>query len=230
MRRVLHNQRHLSTFRVDRADNPIDQVFNTSDWESHIKAQGWLLEPPEIDYEFLNFTPSAEDLALVKRGDCDNTVLITQRTETFVDWDVQMSPVICANGDMTVAITEGYSVSNSVSVSAGLDVTFIAEQLRGSLGIDYTRTWTTSALTAVTGTVKDKECGCMIWKPMTSRRYGNVMKGCIGALRKVGTFQADNRGEASYNGMRWVAGARSMCRKPGNNPPLSRCQGGGNFI
>ncbi|KAF2854915.1 hypothetical protein T440DRAFT_464244 [Plenodomus tracheiphilus IPT5] len=140
-----------------------------------------------------------------------------------------MSPVVCAAGSMTIAITEGYSVSNAITVSAGLDQTIIADKLQGSLGIDYSRTWTTSSLTAVTGTVLDGQCGCMIWKPMTTRRYGSVMQGCVGAL-KVGTFQADDRGSASYNGMNWIAGARSMCAKKGSNPPLSRCQGSGTFV
>ncbi|KAI8943425.1 hypothetical protein NX059_001435 [Plenodomus lindquistii] len=178
----------------DVGKNLDHQVLNVSDWQAHLTAAGWSLEPPEIDHDFLNFTPSVEDLAHVKRQACSNTAVVTDRTENFVDWDVQLSPVVCAVGDMTVTLTEGYSVSNAITVSAGLDYTLIAEKLQGSVGFDYSRTWTTSTLTAVTGTVPNGQCGTMIWKPMTTRRYGSVMQGCVGAMKKTGTLLDDLTG------------------------------------
>ncbi|PSN69495.1 hypothetical protein BS50DRAFT_522086 [Corynespora cassiicola Philippines] len=206
---------------------------NVTDWEEQVVAMGYSLEPPEIDHEFLNFTLSKEDeehVALAKRQNCYNRAVVTETTQNFVDWDVQMSPVVCAVGAMTINVLEGYSVSNGVSVSAGMDYTWIADKLKSSFGVDFTRTWTTTTSITTTGTVPDGNCGCMIWKPLTTRRYGSVMEGCIGNLKKTGTFMADDRGNGQYNGVKWIAGARSMCYKRGTNPPVSRCQGSGNFI
>ncbi|KAL6706294.1 hypothetical protein ACN47E_005584 [Coniothyrium glycines] len=207
--------------------------LNISAWESQLKAAGFLLEPPEIDVEFLNYTISAEDaehLALAKRQSCNSRALVTEKTQSFVDWDVQMSPVVCAVGPMTISVTDGYSVANSISVSADLDFTWIADKLKTTFGVNFQRTWTTSASILVGGTVPDGNCGCMIWKPLTTRRYGSVYQGCVGALKKTGTFMADDRGTGSYNGVQWIAGARSLCYKKGSNPPLSRCQGSGSFV
>lgn len=191
------------------------------------------METPDLDRDWLNFTPTdevVEHIALAKREDCYNQALVTDKTESFVDWDVQMSPVVCAVGPMTISVTDGYSVSNSVSVSAGMDLKLIADKLGSSLGINFQRSWTTTASVAVGGTVPDGNCGVMIWKPMTTRRYGSVYEGCVGALKKTGTFVADDHGTGSYNGVGWIAGARSLCTKKGTNPPLSRCQGDGNFV
>ncbi|KAF9699529.1 hypothetical protein EKO04_002488 [Ascochyta lentis] len=207
--------------------------INASAWESQLVAAGFLLEPPETDHEWLNFTPTPEDaehVALAKRQDCINRALVTDKTQNFVDWDVQMSPVICANGPMTVSVTDGYSVANSITVSAGMDYTWIADKLKSNFGVNFQRTWTTTATVAVGGTVPDGNCGCMIWKPLTTRRYGSIYEGCVGALKKTGTFMADDRGTGSYNGIQWISGARSLCYKKGSNPPLSRCQGSGNFV
>lgn len=202
-------------------------------WEADMIAAGVSLETPEIDHDWLNFTASSEDLehtALAKRAGCKNTAVVVERTETFIDWDVQMSPVVCAVGEMTISVTEGWTVSNGITVSAGVSGKLVGDKLSGSLGINYSKTWTTSASVAVGGKVPDGQCGVMIWKPSTTRRYGSVMEGCVGKMKKVGTFMADDRGTGSYAGINWIAGARSMCIKKGNNPPLSRCQGGGNFV
>lgn len=205
-----------------------------AEYEAKLVAAGVLLEPPPIDYDYLNFTQSPdfeENVKLAKRqSDCWNTVLVTDKTETFTDWDVQMSPIVCAVGPMTISVTDGYMVSNSVTVSAGMDLKVIKDMLGTTFGINYGKTWTTQASTSVGGTVPDGNCGVMIWKPTTTRRYGRVMKGCVGQLQQQGTWMADDRGTGEYNGIPWIAGARSLCIKKGNNPPLSRCQGSGNFI
>lgn len=211
----------------------LDEGLNASAWEAQLVDAGFLLEPPEIDYDWLNFTPSAdvlEHLALAKRQNCYNRALVTDTTQNFVDWDVQMSPVVCAVGPMSISVADGYTASNSLSVSAGLDFTWIKDSLKSTFGVNFQRTWTTSATITVGGTVPDGNCGVMIWKPLTTRRYGSVYQGCIGALKKTGTFMADDRGTGSYNGVQWISGARSLCYKRGSNPPLSRCQGGGNFV
>ena len=141
-----------------------------------------------------------------------------------------MSPVVCAVGPMTINVMSGWSVSNTLSVSANVDYTWVKDKLKSTFGVNFSRTWTTSTSITTGGTVPDGYCGTMVTKPLTTRRYGSVYRGCIGSLVKTGTFMADDRGTGSYNGVSWVSGAVSICRKPGRNPPLSRCQGGGNFV
>ncbi|KAI6484234.1 hypothetical protein MCOR14_009373 [Pyricularia oryzae] len=168
---------------------------------------------------------------LDSRGKCDKTTsVVIDNTTTFVDWDAQMSPVVCAQGNMMVAVASGYMVSNSIGVNAGLMPTMVKDVLSGSLNIDYTRSWTTSSVITTTGTVTDKNCGVMVTRPIVTRRTGRVFKGCLGALEQIGSFYADDHKEVTIAGMKWVEGAISMCMKPGINPPLSRCSGEGNFI
>ncbi|OBS28434.1 hypothetical protein FPOA_02372 [Fusarium poae] len=185
-------------------------------WESHDAVKF-----PKLT----NYTVQHE-----KRDGCDSTYYITtDKTETFVDWDVQMSPVVCANGDMDISVSSGFNVANTVGGSAGADLKFVKDRLGASLGIDYSKTWTTLTSVVTKGTIKDGNCGVMITKPLTTRRSGRQFQGCIGSSKEVGTWYADSHEEGSYNGIKWIEGAISVCSKPGSNPPLSLCNGQGNF-
>ncbi|KAJ4245762.1 hypothetical protein NW762_013886 [Fusarium torreyae] len=204
-----------------------------------LKAEGVKIGAPKLDPSWSSYNitnlPKPDNSkhpksGLEKRDGCDGTFYITtDKTETFVDWDVQMSPVVCAVGDMDISVSSGYSVANTVGGSAGVDLTFVKDKLGGSLGIDYSRTWTTQTSVITKGTIKDGNCGVMITKPITTRRSGRQFQGCIGSATEVGTWYADSRNEGSYNGIKWIEGAISVCTKPGNNPPLSLCNGQGNF-
>ncbi|KAI1027844.1 hypothetical protein LB503_011864 [Fusarium chuoi] len=204
-----------------------------------LKAEGIKIGAPKLDPSWTSYNSTdlpkpkyakAPKGYFGKRDDCSGTFYITtDKTETFVDWDVQMSPVVCANGDMDISVSSGYSVSNTVGGSAAVDLTFVKDKLAGSLGIDYSRTWTTQTSVITKGTIKDGNCGVMITKPLTTRRSGRQFQGCIGSATEIGTWYADSRGEGSYNGITWIEGAISACSKPGSNPPLSRCNGEGNF-
>ncbi|RSL68428.1 hypothetical protein CEP54_002797 [Fusarium duplospermum] len=166
----------------------------------------------------------------LEKRQCDlTTAVITDRSETFVDWDVQMSPVIIGTGDgITVSVTSGYSVSNSVSVSGGADWTVVKDKLGLSFGVDYSRTWTSSASINIAAKVADGYSGVMITKPIKTRKYGRVLKGCIGSQTESGTFSADSFEEKEYAGIKWVSGAITLCSK--KEFPLSRCTGSGNFV
>ncbi|KAJ6008652.1 hypothetical protein N7499_001297 [Penicillium canescens] len=177
-------------------------------------------------------TPSASrnSSKLHYRDSCDlTTAVITDNTQTFVDWDVQMSPVVIGTGNgMDVSVSSGYTVGNSISVSAGLDLSLIKDKLGSSVGIDYTRTWTTQTVVTVKGTVANGYSGVMITKPIKTRKSGRVLKGCLGSQTEEGTFSADSYEDGSYSGVKWVSGAITMCSK--KEFPLSRCSGSGNFV
>ncbi|RSM16234.1 hypothetical protein BHE90_008475 [Fusarium euwallaceae] len=208
------------------------EVVHESVYHSLIASDGISEAIPEVPEAFPApshpfKTPSSNSL---EKRQCDlTTAVITDRSETFVDWDVQMSPVIIGTGDgITVSVTSGYSVSNSVSVSGGADWTVVKDKLGLSFGVDYSRTWTSSASINIAAKVADGYSGVMITKPIKTRKYGRVLKGCIGSQTESGTFSADSFEEKEYAGIKWVSGAITLCSK--KEFPLSRCTGSGNFV
>ncbi|KAH8688547.1 hypothetical protein BGZ61DRAFT_421822 [Ilyonectria robusta] len=220
----------------------VEHAVKESDYLNWLKSKGVLLKAPELDPSWVTYNasdiPAVETREVVTERDlearapCSQTYSITtDNTITFVDWDLQMSTVACAHfGDLTVTVTSGHSIANTIGGSAGVDLGFVKDRLTGSLGINYSRTWTTTQSTSDAHVVHDGFCGVMIYKPITTRRYGRQFVGCVGNIKQVGTWYADSHKSASYNGLSWVEGAVSYCEKRQANPPLSRCEGGGNFI
>ncbi|KAH8661040.1 hypothetical protein BGZ61DRAFT_369829 [Ilyonectria robusta] len=134
----------------------ITYVIKESHYFALLKSQGISVGAPELDPSWVSYNasdiPDLEEIDVGERGleprqaSCDSTFsLVTDKTETFVDWDVQMSPVVCAVGDMDISVSSGYSVSNTVGGSAGVDLTFVKDRLGSSLEINYSRTWTTQS-------------------------------------------------------------------------------------
>ncbi|TDZ54346.1 hypothetical protein CTRI78_v006397 [Colletotrichum trifolii] len=196
-------------------------------------------EAPEIDHDFLKSGDEFSEVyvnhtenALLGKRDCNsNYQIVVDRTQRFVDWDVQMSPVVIGAGSkgIDVTISRSYSIANAVSVSAGLDLKLIKERLGASLGISYTRTWTTLQGYLIRGTIDQGYTGVVITQPWTNRRYGRTFQGCVGSLKQTGTFMADSREKGSYEGVDWVAGAITACIKKQSHIPLTRCSGSGAF-
>ncbi|KAK7409590.1 hypothetical protein QQX98_008252 [Neonectria punicea] len=205
------------------------EVVHEAVYQQLVAANGYDLDTPDVDEDFLNKTDKA-DHHLDTRASCAYTrSLITDRTENFVDWDVQMSPVVIGTGKngIDVYVSSGYSVSNSVTVSGSAELGFVKDRLSTTFGVSYSRTWTTATVVNIKGTVENGWSGVMITKPFKTRRYGRNMQGCIGSLRQTGTFMADSYKEGSYAGVKWVSGAITMCTK--KQFPLTRCNGSGRF-
>ncbi|WQF84008.1 hypothetical protein CDEST_09022 [Colletotrichum destructivum] len=68
-------------------------------------------------------------------------------------------------GREVLSTFEGWSVSNSVSGSVGLDVGFIKDYLKTSLGINYSRTWTTATTDQYSTLVKNGNAGVWFTQP-----------------------------------------------------------------
>ncbi|KAI1843458.1 hypothetical protein JX265_001806 [Neoarthrinium moseri] len=211
------------------------EIVNETRLRELMLADGISLEKPALDEEWLNFTPpnntnSSSSAALSRRDGCDSS-FITDKTETFADWDIQMSPVVLgASTGIDVTISNGWTVSNSVSVSAGVEYTVIKDVLGLSFGIDYTRTWTSSASQLYKVSVPDGSAGTWVTRPWTTRRYGRTFSGCPGSLVQTGTWTADSREEGSYDSTSWVSGVITACVKEvPNNEQLTRCVGEGTF-
>jgi hypothetical protein len=121
-----------------------------------------------------------------------------------------MSPVVIGTGTgIDVYVSQGYSVSNSINVGGSADWGVVKDKLKLSLGVDYTRTWTTQTVINIKGNVPNGYSGVMITRPLKTRRYGRTMRGCVGSMKQTGTFMADSYKEGSYNGVKWVSGAIS---------------------
>ncbi|KZL84563.1 hypothetical protein CI238_05238 [Colletotrichum incanum] len=216
------------------------QIITSDTWHLLLKSMDILPEPPAVDEEWLRAGDHLTEIPVnttkgginLDKRDCDsNFQIVVDRTERFVDWDVQMSPVVIGAGSkgIDITISRYFSVSNGVQVSAGIDLGLITNRLKSSLGINYSKTWTTQQGYLIRGTVDNGYTGVVISRPWTNRRYGRTFQGCVGNLRQTGTFMADSHEEGSYEGVSWVGGAITACIKRQSYIPLTRCNGGGQF-
>ncbi|KAH7117510.1 hypothetical protein EDB81DRAFT_245477 [Dactylonectria macrodidyma] len=212
------------------------EVVHESVFQSLFEEEGVSFDAPEINHDYLNITASDDklkerDFELDERGlKCAWTnPIIIDTVQTFIDWDVQMSPVVIGTGTgIDVYVSQGYSVANSVSVSGGAEFGPIKKALSLSVGVDYTESWTTQTVINIKGNVPNGYSGVMITRPIKTRRYGRSFTGCIGSLKQNGNFMADSYKQGSYAGVKWVSGAITMCTK--KQFPLTRCNGAGTFI
>ncbi|OLN81704.1 hypothetical protein CCHL11_06935 [Colletotrichum chlorophyti] len=211
------------------------EIHNETTKLEFLKAQGILLEAPEIDYAWLNFTPpdlppktdklSARDCAFT-------TAVVVDSTTTFLDWDVQMGRVVKGAGEgINAYVGAGWSVANSVSGSAGLDIGIVKNYLGLNFGVDYSRTWTTTNSDQYSTLVKAGKAGVWVTQPWTTRKYGRTLQGCPGSFRQVGTWMADAHEDGSYGNSKWVSGFITACIKPAptGEQRMTRCHGQGAF-
>ncbi|KAK1991901.1 hypothetical protein LX36DRAFT_734104 [Colletotrichum falcatum] len=217
-------------------------IVTEDTWNLLLKTMDILPEPPAVDEEFLksgeNLTAlppapyNATEAAALGKRDCSGDIQIVIDTkQRFVDWDVQMSPVIIGAGShgIDITIAKYWSITNGITVSGGVNFGLVKDRLGASLGIDYSRSWTTQQGFLIRGTVDDGYTGVVVSRPWTNRRYGRTFQGCPGNLRQTGTFMADSHEEGSYEGVSWVGGGITACIKRQSYIPLTRCQGSGEF-
>ncbi|KAF7908732.1 uncharacterized protein EAF01_004487 [Botrytis porri] len=164
--------------------------------------------------------------SVAKRGCKSNSVIRENPDKKFLNWDVPMSSVVKAGTTTsTVAVTQGYSIANSIAVSEGATFTLIKDYLQTNYGITYTDTWTSTYTAAYTYTVPAGKYGAVVSNPYTLRKSGYVDTGCIGQPSDTSTYQADSYSSQAFGGLSWVSGTISLCT--GNTYPLPRCIGSG---
>ncbi|KAI8315554.1 hypothetical protein K4K59_001162 [Colletotrichum sp. SAR11_240] len=213
-------------------------IITQDTWNLLLKVEGVEAETPEIDHDYLKageglaeIPVNHTDLALGKR-DCNaNYQFVVDKQMRFVDWDVQMSPVVIGAGSkgIDITISKSYAISNGVTAGGSFDMSKLIEKLGLTFKVDYSRTWTTTQGYLIRGTVDPGYTGVVITRPWTNRKYGRTFQGCVGALKQTGTFMADSHEDGSYEGVTWVGGAITACIKQQSSIPLSRCNGSGNF-
>lgn len=213
------------------------EIVNETALHEYLKAEGIALETPEVDHAWLNFT-APENVANAKGSvlprDCAfTTAVVVDSTTKFVDWDVQMGPVVIGAGEgINSYIATGWSVSNSVTGSAGLNIGFVKDYLESSFSVSYSKTWTTTTTDQYSTLVKAGKAGVWTTQPWTTRKYGRVLQGCPGSFTQTGTFMADYHDDGSYANSKWVSGFITACVKaaPPFGQHLTRCHGQGNFV
>ncbi|KAH7306150.1 hypothetical protein BKA65DRAFT_559994 [Rhexocercosporidium sp. MPI-PUGE-AT-0058] len=181
------------------------------------------IQPPLSDDSSSTNTASSSP-ALHKR--CDEiTVFTPNPVQTFLGWDVLMSSVIHATGTTaTVAVTEGYSIANTVTVTAGLSAAIPQTFLTASFGISYAETWTSTYSASYTFGVPEGKYGAVVSNPSTTRHSGYVDTGCVGSATRA-YYQGDSYTSKASGGLSWVDGTISLCT--GDEFPLKRCLGEG---
>ncbi|KAK0109528.1 hypothetical protein ONS95_002216 [Cadophora gregata] len=201
------------------------EIMNKTAWES-LQNGAMIGRPAAIHPDLVSGTGPVNSTASTLNKRCDSiTVFTPNPVQTFLDWDVLMSSVIHATGDSaTVSVTEGYSISNSVSVTAGLSAAIPETFLTASFGISYSETWSSTYSAAYTFGVPDGKYGAVVSNPWTTRHSGFVDSGCVGSASRA-FYQADSYTSKASGGLSWVDGTISLCT--GDEFPLKRCLGEG---
>ncbi|KAJ0159030.1 hypothetical protein CTA2_10451 [Colletotrichum tanaceti] len=186
------------------------EVVHKDAFAAMLATEGVLHQPPGVDRSLLDFVAPSEEDQELKRLEA----------RQFYDWDLQMSPVIVTGANpATIAHSSTYTVTDTIAVNGAFSPTIVT----GS------RSWSTATAITVTGTISARHTGIMVTNPFKTRRYGRVMRGCLGRQTQVGTFMSDAYREGSFGGVRWITGVLSHCEKPGVHRPLTRCMGSGSF-
>ncbi|KAM3075341.1 hypothetical protein ACMFMF_006016 [Clarireedia jacksonii] len=144
-------------------------------------------------------TNSTNASTLSKR--CKSASIIRQNPDSvFLNWDVPMSSVVKAGeASSSVAVTAGYQIGNSLSVSVSSSLTIVKDFLSSTLGISYSQTWTSTYAAAYTFPVPAGKYGVVVSNPRTTRRSGYVDTGCVGEGSSA-YYQADSYESHAYGG------------------------------
>ncbi|KAK2630000.1 hypothetical protein QTJ16_000820 [Diplocarpon rosae] len=161
---------------------------------------------------------------LAKRSCNDQLVFTLVDEKNITGTDVPLSSVVNGQNKATVAVTQGYEVSNEIRVSATTTFQSVKLFLEATFSTSYTRTWKSHYAAAYTFEVPRGMYGAVVSNPVITRRSGFVQTGCIGQQTRE-SFQADELWSMATGDMSWVQGAISLCS--GETYPLPMCSGDG---
>ncbi|KAI1090062.1 hypothetical protein F5B19DRAFT_464913 [Rostrohypoxylon terebratum] len=189
---------------------------------ANIMARNNLQPASAVDLATRSPTPLSKNQ---RRCGNSDEVQVTSDTK-FLNWDVAMSPVVSAQGGgASVTLSSGYSLSNSVSVSATEGVS-IESILSFSLSVSYSETWTSSETQAFQYSVPDGQFGVVVSQPLVRRVQGNFLSGCVDAPDKKIPFTSDTYTSQTYSGsLNWVQGVIRLCNS--TTYPIPYCIGEG---
>ncbi|POS82188.1 hypothetical protein EPUL_006689, partial [Erysiphe pulchra] len=121
------------------------------------------------------------------------TVFTMNPVETFLNWDVAMSPVVLAppNNTASVSIDKGYFLGDKLSVSMGTGLGIVKKFLTTTLSIKYDKSWMTDSSIKYSFKIPPGKFGAIVSNPLTTRHSGLVDVGCIGNSERI-KFSGDS--------------------------------------
>lgn len=147
-------------------------------------------------------------------------------TERYVDWDIPMTEVVQAPPDSSVdlAVTEGFSMGNSLSVTTASTIEIVESFFSQSLGINHSKQWTLTYSTGYKFKLPPGKFGAVVINPMTTRHSGYLDIGCVGRAKRT-EFSGESYESKSYSDNTWFEGLIGLCI--GDTYPLHKCFGEG---
>ncbi|KAI9731237.1 MAG: hypothetical protein M1834_005430 [Cirrosporium novae-zelandiae] len=204
------------------------EVMNKTEYYNELASSNITIGRPESGNTTTTTTSSNTTSSLVRRSCKSRTVIKELDDEEFLNWDVAMSSVVHATDESaSVSVTEGYSISNTLSVSVSASLTIVEDFLSTTFGVDYSESWSSSYTSSYTFTVPAGKYGVVVSNPQTIRHSGYVYTGCVGAMTEEAYYQGDSYTSKAYGGLSWVEGTISLCT--GTTYPVPRCIGSGSL-
>ncbi|GKT45879.1 uncharacterized protein ColSpa_06060 [Colletotrichum spaethianum] len=150
--------------------------------------------------------------SITRRDDCKtSTEAQILSDEEFLAPDVAISPVVSSNGAIPdISVANGYQVSNTVTVSVGVDLTVIEKVLSYSLSVSYAQSWTTTETNTLRFTMGAGQYGLVVSQPSVRRVTGNMLTGCTDKWDSK-PFTSDTYTSQSYGNLAWVKGVIRLC-------------------
>lgn len=193
------------------------EVLDSSEYDSGLSPA------PPVEQEFHTRRSVRHD----KRGCEESTEVQVLKDESFLNWDVPMSPVLNNVGgegaSARVTVGNGYSLSNTLSVSVESSLS-IKDVLGLSLGVSYSETWTTTQDQSFSFTIPNGQYGIIVSQPKVRRRQGKVLSGCTDSWDEA-EFTSDDYKSQSFGKLEWVEGVIRLCNS--TQYPVPFCIGDG---
>ncbi|KAF6802517.1 hypothetical protein CMUS01_15330 [Colletotrichum musicola] len=147
--------------------------------------------------------------------------------EVLLGWDIAISPIAASiDGDATIAVSAGHSVSNTLSIGSSISTSFAEGILGMSMSIDYSQTWSTENSQSLSFAIPAGKYGVIISQPSIRRITGHVWSGCTdGPERKRTDFTSDSYENQNYGSMLWIKGVLRLCSS--DKYPIPFCNGQG---
>ncbi|KAK1982982.1 hypothetical protein LZ30DRAFT_589401 [Colletotrichum cereale] len=163
--------------------------------------------------------------AIVRR-DCDKSEEVqVMSNETFIDWDVAISPLVSSAGQTMayVSISEGYKLTDHVRIGGRITLGG-PKVIRVSLRKKLDMSWSTTQTNRFRYGLPPNMYGIVVSQPYVRRIQGNLLSGCPDSPAST-PFEANTYESQSYGNLAWVKGVIRLCSN--ETYPIPYCIGEG---
>ncbi|KAK2033205.1 hypothetical protein LX32DRAFT_514943, partial [Colletotrichum zoysiae] len=203
------------------------RVMKAADYDALERAAAIAPAPASAPFSPRGVATGSASRRTRRRHGCEQSnELQTLSDTTFVDWDVPMSPVVQAVGDMkaVVSVAPGYSISNSLKIKARVRVRLQGILHRINREMSWGITWTTTEENTYRYTMPGGLYGIIVSQPSVRRIEGAVLSGCTDSP-DVEPFEYNSYTSHSYGHLNWVSGVIRLCVN--ETYPIPFCVGQG---